>query len=208
MTTSTPEETVLHIFKRRMGLTKRGSYDNEALTVSDVSVNQTDHFTVHEMSEFVTLVIPTAQILQTKVCVSKPEFIIILCFWHFLKYNLCASFPIRIHYSASPSTSKPCLFYRPAQTANISCSRSTGWMLCSPSKRQITKCTGAWRTHCRAQVSVLLMNTVKLKWWLIIGWYFDHSPLKGFYCSHTRHLLLFVAQSINHLTLCGTFHTL
>lgn len=58
---------MLHIFKRRMGLTKRGSSDNEALTVSDVSVNQTDNFTAHDTSEFVTLIIPTAQILQTKV---------------------------------------------------------------------------------------------------------------------------------------------
>ncbi|XP_044068053.1 uncharacterized protein C1orf127 homolog isoform X2 [Siniperca chuatsi] len=68
VTMSTAEETVLHIFKRHMGLTKRGSYDNEALTVSNVSVNQTDNFTVHETSEFVTLIIPTAQILQTKTC--------------------------------------------------------------------------------------------------------------------------------------------
>lgn len=65
--TSTAEETVLHIFKRRMGLTKRGSRENEALTVSDVWVNQTDNFTLHETSAFVTLIIPTAQILQTKV---------------------------------------------------------------------------------------------------------------------------------------------
>lgn len=80
VTTSAAEETVLHIFKRRMGLTKRGSSHNEALTVSNVSVNQTDHFTVHETSEFVTLIIPAVQILQTKVSewrlvglVSKPE---------------------------------------------------------------------------------------------------------------------------------------
>lgn len=65
--TSTAGETVLHIFKRRMGLTKRGSHDNEALTVSNVSVHQTDNFTVHETSGFVELIIPTAQILQTKV---------------------------------------------------------------------------------------------------------------------------------------------
>ncbi len=64
---SATEKTVLHIFKRRMGLTKRGSYDHEALTVSHVSVNQTDDFTVQETSEFVTLIIPTARILQTKV---------------------------------------------------------------------------------------------------------------------------------------------
>lgn len=58
---------MLHIFKRRMGLTRRGSDDNEGLTVSDVSVNQTDDFTVHETREFVSLIIPTTQILQTKV---------------------------------------------------------------------------------------------------------------------------------------------
>lgn len=71
MTAFTPEETELHIFKRRMGLTKRGSRDNEALTLSDVSVNQTDNFTVHETREFVTLIITTAQILQTKVSADK-----------------------------------------------------------------------------------------------------------------------------------------
>uniref|UniRef100_A0A3Q0R1V4 Si:ch211-129o18.4 n=1 Tax=Amphilophus citrinellus TaxID=61819 RepID=A0A3Q0R1V4_AMPCI len=64
--TSTADKTVLHIFKRPMGLTRRGAYHSEALTVSDVSVNQTDAFTLHESSEFVTLSIPTTQILQTK----------------------------------------------------------------------------------------------------------------------------------------------
>lgn len=67
VTTSLEEETVLHIFKRHMGLTKRGSHDNNVLMVSDLLVNQTDHFTVNETSQFVTLTIPTAQILQTKV---------------------------------------------------------------------------------------------------------------------------------------------
>ncbi|GLD45923.1 uncharacterized protein AKAME5_000036400 [Lates japonicus] len=73
VTTSTTEETVLHIFKRRMGLTRRGSHDSEGLTVSDVSVNQTDNFTVHETSAFVTLIIPTTQILQTKTCVDSKQ---------------------------------------------------------------------------------------------------------------------------------------
>ncbi|CAK6951274.1 uncharacterized protein C1orf127 homolog [Scomber scombrus] len=73
VTTSAPEETVLHIFKRRMGLTKRGSSENEALTVSNVSVNQTDNFTVHETSAFVTLIIPAVQILQTKVCADNKQ---------------------------------------------------------------------------------------------------------------------------------------
>lgn len=67
VTTSIKEDIVLHILKRHVGLTKRGSHDPEALTVSSVSVNQTDHFTVQETSEFVTLTIPSAQILQTKV---------------------------------------------------------------------------------------------------------------------------------------------
>ncbi|XP_078144210.1 ciliated left-right organizer protein containing ZP-N domains homolog [Centroberyx gerrardi] len=67
VTQSTAEETVLHIFKRRMGLTKRGSQETETLTVSSVSVNQTDTFTVHETGEFVQLIISTAEILQTKV---------------------------------------------------------------------------------------------------------------------------------------------
>lgn len=56
-----------------MGLTKRGSHDPEVLTVSSVSVNQTDRFTVQETSEFVTLTIPTAQILQTKVSVRAEQ---------------------------------------------------------------------------------------------------------------------------------------
>ncbi|XP_075950914.1 ciliated left-right organizer protein containing ZP-N domains homolog isoform X2 [Anarhichas minor] len=73
VTAFTQEETALHIFKRRMGLTKRGSRDNEALTLSDVSVNQTDHFTVHETREFVTLIITTAQILQTKTCADRKQ---------------------------------------------------------------------------------------------------------------------------------------
>uniref|UniRef100_A0A8C4IL23 Si:ch211-129o18.4 n=1 Tax=Dicentrarchus labrax TaxID=13489 RepID=A0A8C4IL23_DICLA len=73
VTTSTAEETVLHIFKRHMGLTKRGSYDSEALTVSNVSVKQTDNFTVNETSEFVTLTIPTARILQTKACADSKQ---------------------------------------------------------------------------------------------------------------------------------------
>uniref|UniRef100_A0A3P8TL25 Si:ch211-129o18.4 n=1 Tax=Amphiprion percula TaxID=161767 RepID=A0A3P8TL25_AMPPE len=60
------EMTVLHIFKRRMGLTKRGRSYNEALTVSDVSINQTENFTMKETSQFVTLTLPTAQILQYK----------------------------------------------------------------------------------------------------------------------------------------------
>ena len=85
-TTSTAEETVLHIFKRRLGLTKRGSTHTEELTVSDVSVNQTENFTVHETSEFVSLIIPTTQILQTKVGAETtvgthmPE-LIHLCVW-------------------------------------------------------------------------------------------------------------------------------
>ncbi|KAM7412128.1 hypothetical protein PAMA_021876 [Pampus argenteus] len=73
VTTSAAEETVLHIFKRCMGLTKRGSSENEALTVSNVSVNQTDQFTVHETREFVTLIIPAAQILQAKACTDNKQ---------------------------------------------------------------------------------------------------------------------------------------
>lgn len=67
MSTAREEETELHIFKRHMGLTKRGSHDNGRLTVSKVLVRQTDNFTVRDASQFVTLIIPTAQILQTKV---------------------------------------------------------------------------------------------------------------------------------------------
>lgn len=67
VTASPAEETLLQIFKQRVGLTKRSSFDSDALTLSNVSVNQTDTFTVHETSDFVTLIIPTVQILQTKV---------------------------------------------------------------------------------------------------------------------------------------------
>lgn len=67
MSTARKEETELHILKRPMGLTKRGSQDSGRLTVSQVLVRQTDNFTVHDTSRFVTLIIPTAQVLQTKV---------------------------------------------------------------------------------------------------------------------------------------------
>lgn len=50
-----------------MGLTKRGSRHNGRLTVSRLSVRQTDNFTVQDTSQFVTLTIPTAHILRTKV---------------------------------------------------------------------------------------------------------------------------------------------
>ncbi|XP_041701053.2 uncharacterized protein C1orf127 homolog [Coregonus clupeaformis] len=62
------EDTILHIFKRRMGLTKRGGYESDTLTVSSVSVKQTEKFTVHETHDFVQLSIATALILQVKNC--------------------------------------------------------------------------------------------------------------------------------------------
>ncbi|KAM9429461.1 uncharacterized protein ciroz [Salvelinus alpinus] len=62
------EDTIVHIFKRRMGLTKRGGYESDTLTVSSVSVNQTEKFTVYETHDFVQLSIPTALILQVKNC--------------------------------------------------------------------------------------------------------------------------------------------
>jgi len=58
---------VLHVYKRRMGLTKRGGYQNETLSVSNVIVEQTDTFTWSETSDFVQLVIPTSHIQQKKV---------------------------------------------------------------------------------------------------------------------------------------------
>lgn len=61
------EDTVLHIYKRRMGLTKRGGYDNETLSISSVSINQTDTFTWSETTSFVKLIVPTALIQKTKV---------------------------------------------------------------------------------------------------------------------------------------------
>ncbi|KAF1390626.1 hypothetical protein PFLUV_G00059970 [Perca fluviatilis] len=117
VTTSTPEETVLHIFKRRMGLTKRGSADYEALTVSNVSVNQTDNFTVHETSEFVTLTMPTTQILQTKTCTDSKQLLqpfcrvdVVLTFretnhkMHWTMENTlpCTARPAESHITSSP----------------------------------------------------------------------------------------------------------
>ncbi|KAG7323641.1 hypothetical protein KOW79_013343 [Hemibagrus wyckioides] len=65
------EDTVLHIYKRRMGLTKRGGYDNETLSISSVSINQTDTFTWSETTSFVKLIVPTALIQKTKKCADK-----------------------------------------------------------------------------------------------------------------------------------------
>ncbi|KAG9269728.1 hypothetical protein AMEX_G16790 [Astyanax mexicanus] len=62
------KDTVLHIYKRRMGLTKRGGYENETLSVSSVSVNQTNTFTWSETSGFVQLIIPTTLIQKIKNC--------------------------------------------------------------------------------------------------------------------------------------------
>ncbi|KAG9332784.1 hypothetical protein JZ751_014883, partial [Albula glossodonta] len=66
VSSSPAEETVLHIFKRRMGLTKRGGYDKETFSLSDVSVSQTDTFSVSESADFVQLTIPTSHILHMK----------------------------------------------------------------------------------------------------------------------------------------------
>lgn len=67
---SVTEMTVLHIFKRRMGLTKRGGYENETLSISSVVVQQTDKFTWSESSDFVQLVIPTVAIQNSRVSVA------------------------------------------------------------------------------------------------------------------------------------------
>ncbi len=50
-----------------MGLTKRGGYQNETLSVSSVIVEQTDTFTWSETSDFVQFIIPTSHIQQKKV---------------------------------------------------------------------------------------------------------------------------------------------
>ncbi|KAK7878598.1 hypothetical protein WMY93_030434 [Mugilogobius chulae] len=68
VTDPTAEETVLHIYKRRMGLTKRGGHVSENLTVLNVTLKQTENFTFLETSQFVILIIPTAQILHLKSC--------------------------------------------------------------------------------------------------------------------------------------------
>ncbi|KAK2885488.1 hypothetical protein Q8A67_016325 [Cirrhinus molitorella] len=68
---SLSEDTVLHVYKRRMGLTKRGGYQNETLSVSTVIVEQTDTFTWSETSDFVQLIIPTSHIQQKKECIGQ-----------------------------------------------------------------------------------------------------------------------------------------
>ena len=56
-----------------MGLTKRGGYENETLSISSVAVNQTDKFTWSENSEFVQLVIPTSVIQHNKVSEARAQ---------------------------------------------------------------------------------------------------------------------------------------
>ncbi|XP_073327059.1 uncharacterized protein ciroz [Pagrus major] len=134
VTTSTAEETVLHIFKRHMGLTKRGSHDNEALTVSNVSVNQTDNFTVHETSEFVTLIIPTAQILQTKACTDSKQLLqpfyrvdVVLTFketnhkMHWTMENTlpCTVRPAESHITSSPGPNTTVLYTLNSKHENL-----------------------------------------------------------------------------------------
>ncbi|MGH0159515.1 UNVERIFIED_CONTAM: hypothetical protein FKN15_039019 [Acipenser sinensis] len=65
-------ETVFHILKRRMGLIKRGGYDNEILTVKNIAVKQTASYSVIEDHDFVQITIPTAEILQAKKCEDLP----------------------------------------------------------------------------------------------------------------------------------------
>ncbi|KAL2103547.1 hypothetical protein ACEWY4_000415 [Coilia grayii] len=71
VSSSIPEMTVLNIFKCRMGLTRRGGYENDTLSVSSVLVNQTDKFTWSENSDFVQLVIPTSAIQHNKSCMGE-----------------------------------------------------------------------------------------------------------------------------------------
>ncbi|XP_048860946.1 uncharacterized protein C1orf127 homolog isoform X2 [Brienomyrus brachyistius] len=59
---------VLHILKRRMGLVKRSWLDRESLTLSGVSVSQTDAFIVSEGSDYVQLIVNTSHITTTKNC--------------------------------------------------------------------------------------------------------------------------------------------
>ncbi|XP_028849290.1 ciliated left-right organizer protein containing ZP-N domains homolog [Denticeps clupeoides] len=85
------ERTVLYIFKRRMGLTKRGGYDNETLSVRSVSVNQTDNFTWSENLDFVQLVIPTSLIQQEKKCMDESHL------QPFFRVDVVLSFKETIH---------------------------------------------------------------------------------------------------------------
>ncbi|XP_043080540.1 uncharacterized protein C1orf127 homolog isoform X2 [Puntigrus tetrazona] len=65
------EDTVLYVYKRRMGLTRRGGYQNETLSVGSVIVEQTDTFTWSETSDFVQLIIPTSHIQLKKECIGQ-----------------------------------------------------------------------------------------------------------------------------------------
>ncbi|KPP59747.1 hypothetical protein Z043_122307 [Scleropages formosus] len=62
------DETVLYIYKRRMGLVKRGGGDGEVLSLSAISVKQTDSFSVFESSDLVRIALNTSLILRTRRC--------------------------------------------------------------------------------------------------------------------------------------------
>ncbi|XP_065141646.1 uncharacterized protein ciroz [Paramisgurnus dabryanus] len=67
---SSSNNTVLNIYKRRMGLTKRAGNLNECLTISNVIVNQTNSFTWSQTTAFVQLIIPTSHIQEKRECIS------------------------------------------------------------------------------------------------------------------------------------------
>ncbi|XP_059397097.1 uncharacterized protein C1orf127 homolog [Carassius carassius] len=71
MNNSSSEDTVLHVYKQRVGLTKKGGYQNETLSVSSVIVEQTDNFKWSETNDFVQLIIPTSHIQQKKECIDQ-----------------------------------------------------------------------------------------------------------------------------------------
>ncbi|KAL0603445.1 hypothetical protein AAY473_025441 [Plecturocebus cupreus] len=64
-----PESEVLvHIPKQRLGLVKRGSYIEEALSLQFLRVHQSNTFMVTENKHFVVVSIPVAGVLQVQQC--------------------------------------------------------------------------------------------------------------------------------------------
>ncbi|XP_029012017.1 uncharacterized protein C1orf127 homolog [Betta splendens] len=114
VTSSTAAQTVLHIFKRRMGLTKRGP------SVGGVWVKQTRRFTVRDAGGFVALLVPTERILQTRACAEREQLVqpfyrvdVVLTFretnhkMHWTMENTlpCTARPAGSHIASSPGPS-------------------------------------------------------------------------------------------------------
>ncbi|EHB16634.1 hypothetical protein GW7_09113 [Heterocephalus glaber] len=61
-------EVLVHIPRQRLGLVKRGSHFEEALSLKSLRVHQSTTFTVTESRDFVVVSIPGAPLLQVRPC--------------------------------------------------------------------------------------------------------------------------------------------